>query len=61
MLYINARYGGAARLDRGTVVDITIKVSKNRNDTSSTINVVTNNDEGEHSTITGPEMSVIKI
>lgn len=61
VLYINARYGGAAQLDRGTISDIKVKINKYRNQTYSQLNVLIDNDIGEQSKITGPDLSVLKI
>lgn len=61
VLYINARYGGAACLDRGTISDIKVKVNKCRNDIHSELNVIIDNDNNEQSKITGPNLSVLKI
>ena len=61
VIYINARYGGAAQLDRGTVSEIKMKIQKNRTKTSGTLNVKIDNENGEVSVITGPEKSVLKV
>ena len=61
VLYINARYGGAAQLDRGIITDIKVKVKKIRSQTYADLNVYIDNDDGDKSKITGPDKTVLKL
>lgn len=62
VLYINARYGSGASLDRGIIEEIKYKVRKtsyqDRNYTE--VNIIIKNDNGSQSKIKTPRLSVLK-
>lgn len=59
VLYINARYGGAASLDRGTIKDIRIKVQMYNNKLNNYLEVTILNENGQTSKISSPEDTVL--
>jgi len=59
VLYINARYGSGAQLDRGKIISIKATVQKHRDLTVTTFNVEIESDGGEKSVITKPSQSVL--
>lgn len=61
VIYINARYGSAACLDRGNIHDIKINVQKGRRKQYETLHVLIRNDDGTDSDIRYPERSIIKL
>lgn len=63
VLYINARYGFAASLDRGTIKKIKYSVFKttDRDKTYDRVHVIIKNDNGEESNIKNPELSILKV
>lgn len=62
VVYINARYGCGASLDRGTVTEIKANVKFIHGDVKgSTIHVMIDNDDGQKSDIREPQLSVLKI
>jgi hypothetical protein len=63
VLYINARYGSGASLDRGTIEKIKYSVQKTTyNDSEySTPHVIIKNDNGEESDIKAPELSILRM
>jgi hypothetical protein len=61
VLYINARYGDAARLDAGVITDIKAKVKLCGHRRYESIHVHIDNDVGEHSEICAPELSIAKL
>lgn len=61
ILYINARYGCAASLDRGIIEKIKFNVQKTTQDTEyKTVHVIIKNDKGEKSDIKNPKLSILK-
>lgn len=63
VLYINARYGSGATLDRGTIIKIKYSVQKTeyRDNTFNITHVIIKNDDGSESDIKKPELSILKI
>lgn len=59
VLYINARYGGAARLDRGTVKEVKVNVQKWAEDERPTFHVIIETDDGQKSDIKEAQYSVL--
>lgn len=60
VIYINARYGSGARLERGVINEIKMKVEVHGENQYVTAHVIINNDEGQRSDIQKPWLSVIK-
>ena len=62
VIYINSRYGSGARLDRGIVSDIKVKVRVQRRGDYSELNVIVQNANGtEESKIRNPEYYILKV
>ena len=63
VIYINARYGSGASLDRGRIEKIKFNVQKTAYNDSEykTIHVIIRNDNGSKSDIKNPHLSIIKI
>lgn len=61
VLYINARYGSAAQLDRGTIKSMRVKVQKRGEREYQQLELVIDNDEGEQSKLTSSSGAVLKI
>ena len=63
VIYINARYGSGACLDRGTIEEIKFNVQKSTyfNKEQYQVHVIIKNDNGQKSDIKNPQLSVIKI
>ena len=63
VLYINARYGSAATLDRGTIEDIKISATKTTYSDKEyhTIHVKIKNNNGSESDIKTPHSSILKL
>lgn len=61
VLYINARYGSGASLDRGTIEKIHFTVQKHAEREFSAVHVIIKNDNGQSSDIKNPNLSVLKI
>lgn len=60
VIYINARYGSGARLERGEIIEIKMKVDVHGENQYVSSHVIINNDEGERSDIQKPWLSIIK-
>ena len=60
VLYINARYGAGASLDRGTVSKIKATMQMNGDRQYTTTHVIIDNDNGQKSDIKEPQLSIIK-
>lgn len=61
VVYINARYGGAASLDRGTIKEIKASVRLYRGEQFPTIHVIIDNDQGDESDIRQSQDSILKL
>jgi uncharacterized Zn ribbon protein len=61
VLYINARYGCAAQLDKGVITEIKAAVKLHSDSRYESIHVHINNDVGEHSEICSPELSIVRL
>ena len=63
VLYINARYGCGASLDRGTIEEIKFNVQKTeyQDREYTSVHVIIKNDDGSKSDIKSPQLSILKI
>ena len=61
VLYINARYGSGASLDRGTIEKIHFSIKKYQEREFIAVHVIIKNDNGSKSDIKNPNLSILKI
>lgn len=60
VVYINARYGSGARLDRGTISDIKMHVDVQGENKYVTTHVIIDNDDGNQSDIRNPDLAILR-